>query len=46
MTANYGKLNIADIEYFRIRPPVKQLTMEQLSNIQLIDQLEDVNEIS
>ena len=46
MIANYGKVNIADLDYFRIRPPVKPITMEQLSKIQLVGQLEDVNEIS
>ena len=44
--ADYGKVNIADVDYFRIRPPVKPITMEQLSKIQLVGQLEDVNEIS
>jgi bacterioferritin-associated ferredoxin len=43
---NYGKVNIPNVDYFRIRPPVKPITMEQLSKIQLVGQLEDVNEIS
>jgi len=46
MIADYRKVNIADLDYFRIRPPVKSITMEQLSKIQLVSQLEDVNEIS
>ena len=44
--ADYARLDIAYVGYFRIRPPVKQITLEQLSKIQLASQLEDVNEIS
>jgi len=44
--ADYAKVDITDLEYFRIRPPVMQITLEQLSKIQLARQLEDVNDIS
>lgn len=44
--ADYGKVNIADLDYFRIRPPVKPITLEQLSKIQLAGPLEDGHEIS
>ncbi len=43
---DHGNLNIADIDNFRIRPPVKPITMDQLSKLQLAGQLEDANEIS
>ena len=46
MIADHEKGNIAKADYFRIRPPLKPITLEQLSKIQLAGQLEDVNEIS
>jgi bacterioferritin-associated ferredoxin len=33
--ADYRKVNIADIDYLRIRPPVKPITIEQLSTMQI-----------
>ncbi|MCA9923746.1 MAG: FAD-dependent oxidoreductase [Anaerolineales bacterium] len=43
--ADYRKMNIADVGYFRIRPPLKPITMEQLSKLQLLGQLENANDI-
>lgn len=43
--ADNTKVSIADIDYFRIRPPIKPITMEQLSKIDLAGNLEDANEI-
>jgi len=43
--ADYAKVDIANVDYLRIRPPVKPMTLEQLSKIQLADQLEDVDAI-
>ncbi len=43
--ADYRKMNIVDVGYFRIRPPLKPITMEQLSKLQLAGQLENTNDI-
>jgi thioredoxin reductase len=43
--ADHRKVNIADLGYFRIRPPVKPVTLEQLSAIQFASQLEETDEV-
>lgn len=45
MIADFAKIDIAGVDYFRIRPPVKPITLEQLSKIQLADQLEAADAI-
>jgi len=46
MITDYAMVDIADVGFLRIRPPVKPITLEQLSNIQLSDQLGDIDAIS
>ncbi len=45
MIADYQKTDISDVGYFHIRPPLKPVTMAQLSKIKLLNPLEDFNEI-
>jgi thioredoxin reductase len=40
MIADYAKVDIYNVGCLRIRPPVKSMTLEQLSELQLVDQLE------
>ena len=44
--ADHKKMDITDVGYLRIRPPIKPVTLEQLSNMELADALEGVIEIS
>jgi thioredoxin reductase/bacterioferritin-associated ferredoxin len=46
MVADYAKVDIANVGHLRIRPPLKPISLEQLSRIQLAGQLEDDNAIS
>jgi len=34
--ADYRKVDVSEVGYFRIRPPIKPITVEQLSDIQLV----------
>jgi len=35
--ADYRKVDVSEVGYFRIRPPIKPITVEQLSDIQLVN---------
>ena len=35
--AAYRKVDVSDVGYFRIRPPIKPITVEQLSSLQLVE---------
>jgi hypothetical protein len=35
--AAYRAVDVSDVGYFRIRPPIKPITVEQLSNLQLVE---------
>jgi thioredoxin reductase/bacterioferritin-associated ferredoxin len=43
--ADYNRVDIASLDYFHIRPPVKPITLGQLAGMQLAGPLEDADEI-